>query len=278
MAELKNTIVNGVLNVNGDLIASTIKKRNGTSAQFLKADGSIDTNTYLTSASLNGYATQNWVTDKGYLTSNSLSGYATETWVTNKGYTTNTGTVTSVGLSAPTGFSVSNSPVTGSGTLTLSFAEGYSLPTTAKQANWDTAHGWGNHASAGYLTNGKGDLAFASDTYWSSFSIGKVSKNGILTLYKNNTFMDIKIDGTLQSHAELKIPVSGGTIATQGWVSTNYLPLTAGYDKQLTGILYANKPIGIRGTFDNNVVPTDVQGVTYLAYNSSSKSLDFIFN
>jgi hypothetical protein len=32
MAELKNTIVNGVLNVNGDLIASTIKKRGGTSA------------------------------------------------------------------------------------------------------------------------------------------------------------------------------------------------------------------------------------------------------
>src|SRR5690606_29975737 len=41
------------------------------------------------------------------------------------GYTTNTGTVTSVGLSAPTGFTVSNSPVTGSGTLTLNFADGY---------------------------------------------------------------------------------------------------------------------------------------------------------
>lgn len=63
----------------------------------------------------------------------------------------NNGTVTSVGLSAPTGFSVSGSPVTGSGTLALSFASGYSLPTTAKQGNWDTAYGWGNHASAGYV-------------------------------------------------------------------------------------------------------------------------------
>lgn len=35
------------------------------------------------------------------------------------------GTVTSVGLSAPTGFSVSGSPVTSSGTLTLSYSEGY---------------------------------------------------------------------------------------------------------------------------------------------------------
>lgn len=61
-----------------------------------------------------------------------------------------TGTVTSVGLSMPTGFSVSSSPITSSGTLSVSFASGYSLPTTAKQDNWDTAYGWGNHASAGY--------------------------------------------------------------------------------------------------------------------------------
>lgn len=50
------------------------------------------------------------------------------------------GTVTSVGLSAPTGFSVSGSPVTSSGTLALSFAAGYSLPTDANQTNWTTAY------------------------------------------------------------------------------------------------------------------------------------------
>lgn len=50
------------------------------------------------------------------------------------------GTVTSVGLSAPTGFSVTGSPVTGSGTLGLSFAAGYSLPTNIKQGNWDDAY------------------------------------------------------------------------------------------------------------------------------------------
>lgn len=41
MAELKNTIVNGVLNVNGDAIASKIIKRGGTSSQILMADGSV---------------------------------------------------------------------------------------------------------------------------------------------------------------------------------------------------------------------------------------------
>lgn len=63
------------------------------------------------------------------------------------------GTVTSVDMSVPTGFAISGNPVTTSGTLALAFASGYSLPTTASQGNWDTAYGWGNHASAGYLTS-----------------------------------------------------------------------------------------------------------------------------
>ena len=46
------------------------------------------------------------------------------------------GTVTSVALSAPTGFSVSGSPVTTTGTFTLGFTAGYSLPSDATQATW----------------------------------------------------------------------------------------------------------------------------------------------
>lgn len=47
------------------------------------------------------------------------------------------GTVTSVGVSVPTGLSVSSSPVTSSGTIAISYASGYSIPTTAKQTTWD---------------------------------------------------------------------------------------------------------------------------------------------
>ncbi len=50
------------------------------------------------------------------------------------------GTVTSVGLVVPTGFSVSGSPVTVSGNITLSYDAGYSLPSNTSQANWDTAY------------------------------------------------------------------------------------------------------------------------------------------
>lgn len=62
------------------------------------------------------------------------------------------GTVTSVAMTVPTGLSVTGSPITTSGTLAVSLASGYSIPTTSSQSNWDTAYSWGNHASAGYLT------------------------------------------------------------------------------------------------------------------------------
>ena len=63
------------------------------------------------------------------------------------------GTLTSVGLTMPTGFSVSNSPLTANGSLSVSFAANYSLPLTTDTAKGVTAWGWGNHALAGYLTS-----------------------------------------------------------------------------------------------------------------------------
>ena len=45
----------------------------------------------------------------------------------------------SVGLTTPTGLTVTNSPVTYEGTMELSYASGYSIPTTSSQSNWDEA-------------------------------------------------------------------------------------------------------------------------------------------
>ncbi len=47
-----------------------------------------------------------------------------------------TGTVTSVGMTVPTGLTVSGSPITSSGTLAVSYASGYSIPTTSNQTTW----------------------------------------------------------------------------------------------------------------------------------------------
>lgn len=63
-----------------------------------------------------------------------------------------TGSVNSVAVTVPTGFAVAGSPVVETGTIAISYAAGYSLPTTAAQSQWSTAYGWGNHATAGYIT------------------------------------------------------------------------------------------------------------------------------
>jgi len=56
------------------------------------------------------------------------------------GYFNPNNSVTSVAMTTPTGLQVSGSPITTSGTLALTYASGYSIPTTSSQTNWDTAY------------------------------------------------------------------------------------------------------------------------------------------
>ena len=80
------------------------------------------------------------ITTDGAFNSKATSPKAVKTFVEGKGYTTNTGTVTSVGVSVPTGLSVSGTPVMTSGTIAISLASGYSIPTDAKQTAWDAKY------------------------------------------------------------------------------------------------------------------------------------------
>ena len=78
--------------------------------------------------------------DAGYLTTHqSLANYYTRAEIDAKGYTTNKGTVTSVGLTLPTGLVCATKTITTSGTFAISLASGYSIPTTTKQTAWDGA-------------------------------------------------------------------------------------------------------------------------------------------
>jgi hypothetical protein len=65
------------------------------------------------------------------------------------------GSVTSVAMSVPTGFSVSGSPITSAGTLAVTFASGYALPTTVKQSNWDDAYTFVSNFPSQTGNNGK---------------------------------------------------------------------------------------------------------------------------
>lgn len=73
--------------------------------------------------------------------SSTTNGYLSSTdWNTFNNKTSNTGTVTSVSMTVPTGLSVSGTPITTSGTFAVTLTAGYSIPTTASQTNWDSAY------------------------------------------------------------------------------------------------------------------------------------------
>jgi len=65
------------------------------------------------------------------------------------------GSVTSVAMSVPVGFSISGSPITTAGTLAVTFASGYALPTTVKQSNWDDAYTFVSNFPSQTGNNGK---------------------------------------------------------------------------------------------------------------------------
>ena len=126
------------LEITGDLYVSSIVNATTDTDRFIVSDGGLIK--YRTGAQL-----LSDIGAQGALTLTTVGTSGAATLISNvlniPQYTDQfVGTVTSVGLSAPTGFAVSNSPVTSSGTLTLSFASGYSLPTNAVQANWTTAY------------------------------------------------------------------------------------------------------------------------------------------
>jgi hypothetical protein len=91
------------------------------------------------------------------------------------------GTVTSVGLSVPTGLSIANSPITTNGTLAITLTAGYGIPTTASQATWDTAYSernqWdgssaGLNAATGRATLGLGSAAQSATTDFATAAQG----------------------------------------------------------------------------------------------------------
>lgn len=128
------------------------------------------------------------------------------------GFTTNKGTVTSVAMSVPTGLSISGSPITASGTLALSYTSGYSIPTTAKQTNWDTAYGWGNHASAGYVKNSVDENITGIKNFMNGF---KVFTNSATTSNEYNTTGKINI-------TNYAAPIIFGSNSGKVWWSTQF--------------------------------------------------------
>ena len=191
-------------------------------------------------------------------TSGQVLKYNGTTWINDTD--ANTGTVTSVGLSAPTGFSVSGSPVTSSGTLSLAFASGYSLPTTASQTNWDTAYTnritslttTGSSGSATLVTNtlniptytlsGLGgqplatNLTSLSGLTYASTSFVKMSAAGTFSL-DTNTYLTgnqtITLSGDVSGSGTTAITTTIGALKVTNAMLAGSIDLTT----KVTGLL-----------------------------------------
>jgi len=98
--------------------------------------------------------------------------------------------VTSVALSAPTGFTVAGSPITSTGTLALAFDTGYSLPTNASQANWNTAYSnnlqWDGGSTNLVAATGRTSLG-ATTVGGSIFTLADPSAVSFLRVNADNT-------------------------------------------------------------------------------------------
>ena len=191
---------------------------------------------------------------------------STSKWVAG---TPSSGTVISVGLTMPQGFSVSNTPITSSGVLTVNFASGYSLPTNTKQSQWDTAYGWGNHATAGYATQtwvGQQGFSttswvssnFASKTLESYFDsngnaksalkLTTVSKTAWGQTYWTANGVPDSISGNMSSVGNISFSASGKNIGGIAYFDTTNSRLGIGtsspsYALHVAGVIYA--PTGV---------------------------------
>lgn len=165
------------------------------------------------------------------------------------------GTVTRVAMTAPTGFVVSGSPITGSGTLALSFATGYSLPTTAKQNGWDgavtdvdTLKGYfssGNAKSAMKLTTVSKTVW--GQTYWTS---GGVPDNVTGNMTSVGSISTGSGGGSLIGFDCLELNTHGTQGANGGYIDFHYAGSSSDYTTRIiedaSGRLFLNAPNGVR--------------------------------
>ena len=133
------------------------------------------------------------------------------------------GTVTSVDLSVPTGFSVSGNPITSSGTLALGFASGYSLPTNVKQSNWDDAYTWvanfptqtGNAGK--FLTTDGSTLSWATNPLGTVTSVGLSSSTSGVTIGSS----PITTSGTITLAIATASGTQQGLLSSTDWTTFN---------------------------------------------------------
>ncbi len=224
---------------------------NGTSGQFLRSDGD-GTFTWATPSTSavdwseiqgdqSNINNSGFTNDAGYVTSSgvtSVSGTGTKNGLTLTGTVTSTGNLTLGGTLAisnadwsgtdlaiangGTGASTAAAARTNLGLGTAATSATGDFATAAQGTNADTAHGWGNHASAGYLTAHPSISAATSvdnsgRTYIQDITLdanGHVTAIASATETVTNSDTNYYLNGITKSGNTLTFAVSGATNQT----------------------------------------------------------------
>ena len=239
------SVVNSDTTTTANITDST-NKRFVTDAQLAVIAVSTGTNT--------GDETTATIKTKLGAATTSSDGYLTSTdWNTfdSKG----TGTVTSVGVSMPTGFTVGSSPVTSSGTIAVTFTAGYSLPTTTSQTNWDTAYT--NRITSLTTTGSSGAATLSSNTlniptYTLAGLGGQASSTNLTSLsgltYASTSFVKMTASGTftLDTATYLSSITSSDVTTALGYTPvTNARTISTSSPLSGGGDLSANRTLSI---------------------------------
>lgn len=145
-----------------------------------------------------------------------------------------TGTVKSVAMTVPTGLVVSGSPITSSGTFAITYDDNYSIPTKTQQNNWNTAYGWGNHATAGYTKN-TGTVTSVTLTQGTGITVSSsgtaITTSGTRTISLNKA-TSTTLGGIMIGYTEsgknypVELDSSGKAFVNVPWTDNNYYPTT----------------------------------------------------
>ena len=241
--------------------------------------------------------------DAGYLTTHqSLASYYTKTEIDAKGYTTNKGTVTSVGLTLPTGLACATKTITTSGTFAITLASGYSIPTTAKQTAWDGAvsakHTHSNKSVLDGITSAKVTHWDSAYDWYALMTTDEETADGIINKWnevvsflaniaQTDTLSGI-VDGINKSISDEVTRAKGAEGVNASGISTNKTNITtlqgyftSGSAKKALQLTNARKLWGnsFNGTADINgsiIVPSGKYisiGNIKLEYDATNKAL-----
>ncbi len=170
------------------------------------------------------------------------------------------GTVTSVAMTVPTGLSISGTPITTSGTLALTFASGYSIPTDVNQTNWTTAY-----TQTQQWNGGSTNLVAATGrTSLGGTTVGQ----SMFTLVNPSaiTFPRFNADNTVSAldAADFRTAIGAGTSSTTGTVTSVGGTGTVN-GITLTGTVTSTGNLTLGGTLSGVSLTTQVSGTLPVA-------------